>query len=65
MSDTNNAGFHIGSVGGSFSLNAGGDVVAGDKVTTSSTTTITNGFQQEENKQQFTQNSRGTAHRPS
>lgn len=56
MSDANKAGFHIGSVGGSFSVNAGGDVVAGDKVTTSSTTKITNGFRQEENKQQFTQN---------
>jgi hypothetical protein len=55
MSDANKAGFHVGSVGGNFSISAGGDVVAGDKVTTSSTTTITNGFQQEEDKQQFTQ----------
>jgi hypothetical protein len=55
MSDANKAGFHVGSVGGNFSVSAGGDVVAGDKVTTSSTTTITNGFQQEEDKQQFTQ----------
>jgi len=53
MSDGNKGGFNIGSVGGSFSVSAGGDVVAGDKVTTTSTTTITNGFQQEENKQQF------------
>jgi hypothetical protein len=54
MSDGSKGGFNIGSVGGSFSVSAGGDVVGGDKVTTtSSTTSITNGFEQEQNKQQF------------
>src|SRR5713226_1103975 len=53
MSETSKGGgFNIGSVGGSVSVTAGGDVVAGDKNTTT-TTTITNGFKQEEDKQQF------------
>jgi len=51
MSETSEGGFNIGSVGGSVSVTAGGDVVAGDKNTT--TTTITNGFKQEEDKQKF------------
>jgi hypothetical protein len=54
MSDARKGGFNIGSVGGNLSVTAGGDVVAGDKVTTmTSTTTITNGFKQEADKQQF------------
>jgi hypothetical protein len=54
MSDATKGGFHIGSVGGGFSVTAGGDVVAGDKVTsTTGTTSITNGFKQEGDKQQF------------
>jgi predicted phage gp36 major capsid-like protein len=55
MSGTSKGGFNIGSVGGSVSVTAGGDVVAGDKTTTT-TTTITNGFKQEEDKQQFVRN---------
>jgi hypothetical protein len=54
MSDASKGGFNIGSVGGNVLVSAGGDVVAGDKVTTtSSTTTITDGFKQEEDKLQF------------
>src|ERR1700732_3230832 len=57
MSDAPKGGFNIGSVGGNVSVSAGGDVVAGDKVTTTtSTTTITNGFKQEQDKQQFVRN---------
>jgi len=55
MSGTSKGGFNIGSVGGSVSVTAGGDVVAGDKTTTT-TTTITNGFKQEEEKEQFVRN---------
>jgi len=57
MSDATKGGFNIGSVGGNVTVSAGGDVVAGDKVTTTtSTTTITNGFKQEKDKQQFVRN---------
>lgn len=52
MSKESKGGFHIGSVGAGVSISAGGDVVAGDKVTTTSTT-ITNGFKQDKNKEQF------------
>jgi hypothetical protein len=52
MSNGSKGGFNIGSVRGGFSITAGGDVVAGDKNTTT-TTTITNGFKQEADKQQF------------
>jgi TolA-binding protein len=52
MSGTSKGGFNIGSVGGSVTVAAGGDVVAGDKTTTN-TKSITNGFKQEEDKQQF------------
>ena len=58
MSETSKGGFNIGSVGGSVSVTAGGDVVAGDKNTTT-TTTITNGFKQEEDKQQFVRDIEG------
>ncbi len=45
MSDkSSKGGFNIGNVGGKVSIQAGGDVVAGDKTTT---TTIT-GFKQEQ-----------------
>jgi TolA-binding protein len=44
-------GFNFGNVGGNVSIEAGGDVVAGDKTTT----TITMGFKQEEDKQAFLQ----------
>ena len=54
MSDTSEksgGGFHFGSVGGGVNLNAGADIVGGDKTTT--TTTIQNGFAADEQKQQF------------
>ena len=53
MSDAYKGGFNISSVGGGFSVTAGGDVVAGDKVTTTSTTTVSNGFKREDDKKQF------------
>ena len=46
-------GFNFGNVGGNVSIEACGDIVAGDKTTT--TTTITMGFKQEEDKQAFLQ----------
>ncbi|MEK8019249.1 MAG: hypothetical protein VSS75_020450 [Candidatus Parabeggiatoa sp.] len=50
MSDkSSKGGFNIGNVGGNVSIQAGGDVVAGDKTTT---TTIT-GFKQGQDKQEF------------
>lgn len=53
MSDTNEksgGGFHFGSVGGDVKMKAGGDIVGGDKTTT---TTIGKGFEGDEQKQQF------------
>jgi len=53
MSDTNEkskGGFHFGNVGGGVNLKADGDIVAGDKTTT---TTIEKGFAGDEQKQQF------------
>jgi hypothetical protein len=53
MSDTSEkskGGFHFGNVGGGVNLSAGGDIVAGDKTTT---TTIEKGFAGDEQKQQF------------
>jgi hypothetical protein len=53
MSDTSEkskGGFHFGSVGGGVNLKAGGDIVGGDKTTT---TTIERGFAGDEQKQQF------------
>ena len=53
MSDTSEkskGGFHFGNVGGSVNLKAGGDIVGGDKTTT---TTIERGFAGDEQKQQF------------
>jgi len=53
MSDKpSKGGFNIGNVGGNVSIQAGGDVVAGDKTTT---TTIITGFKQEQDKQAFIQ----------
>lgn len=43
-------GFHFGKVGGAVNLSAGGDIVGGNKTTT---TTIQKGFRGEEQKQQF------------
>jgi phage-related minor tail protein len=50
MSEKSSGGFHFGNVGGNVSQSAGGDIVGGDKTTTS-TTQI--GFSGEEQKQQF------------
>src|SRR6266850_8120368 len=56
MSDVTKGGFHIGSVGGNASFSAGGDMVAGDKITqTATTTTVNNGFKQDDDKQKFLQ----------
>ena len=54
MSGSARGGFNIGSVGGNASFSAGGDMVAGDK-TTQTTTTINNGFKQDDDKQKFLQ----------
>ncbi len=43
-------GFHIGNVGGDVKMSAGGDIVGGDKTTT---TTVQKGFPSEDQKQQF------------
>ena len=57
MSDTSEkskGGFHFGNVGGGVNVKAGGDVVARDKITTTTTTiTIQKGFAGDEQKQQF------------
>jgi TolA-binding protein len=45
-------GFNFGNVGGNVSIEAGGDIVGGDKTTT---ITITTGFKEEEDKQAFIQ----------
>jgi len=51
MANGNSSNFNFGNVGGSVEINqAGGDVVKGDKITT---TTTSIGFQQEADKQQF------------
>ena len=53
MTDENTSkkgGFHIGTVGGNVGITAGGDIVGGDKTTT---TTIQKGFAAEEQKQEF------------
>lgn len=46
-------GFHIGKVGGNVDIKAGGDLVGGDKIATTTTTTIKGGFQDEEAKTKF------------
>lgn len=50
MNESTKGGFHIGTVGRDVNLKAKGDIVGGDKVTT---TTITNGFKQDDDKQKF------------
>jgi hypothetical protein len=56
MSDPIKGGFHVGTVGGNASFSAGGDMVAGDKITqTTTTTTVNNGFKQDDDKQKFLQ----------
>ena len=54
MSDVTKGGFHIGSVGGNASFGAGGDIVAGDKITqTTTTTTVNHGFKRDDDKQKI------------
>jgi uncharacterized phage infection (PIP) family protein YhgE len=55
MGDSTKGGFHIGTVGGNASFSAGGDMVAGDKITQTTTTTVENGFKQDDDKQKFLQ----------
>jgi len=50
MSEKSGGGFHFGNIGGNVSQNAGGDIVGGDKTTT---TTTQIGFAGEEQKKQF------------
>ena len=47
----NKSGINIGNVGGSVNINAGGDIVGGDKKT--GDTSISIGFKQEEDKNEF------------
>jgi hypothetical protein len=55
MAGSTKGGFHIGTVGGNASFTAGGDMVAGDKITQTTTTTVNNGFKQDDDKQKFLQ----------
>ena len=56
MGGSTKGGFQIGTVGGNASFSAGGDMVAGDKITqTTTTTTVNNGFKQDDDKQKFLQ----------
>jgi hypothetical protein len=56
MAGSTKGGFHIGAVGGNASFSAGGDMVAGDKITqTTTTATVNNGFKQDDDKQKFLQ----------
>jgi hypothetical protein len=56
MSGSTKGGFNISSVGGNASFSAGGDMVAGDKTTQTTTiTTINHGFKQDDDKQKFLQ----------
>jgi chromosome segregation ATPase len=55
MVDSTKGGFRIGTVGGNASFNAGGDMVAGDKITQTTTTTVNDGFKQDDDKQKFLQ----------
>jgi hypothetical protein len=55
MGGSTKGGFQIGTVGGSASFSAGGDMVAGDKITQTTTTTVKNGFKQDDDKQKFLQ----------
>jgi hypothetical protein len=53
-SEKRSGGFDFGSVGGDANLSAGGDLVGGDKITTTTTTiTVEKGFAGDEQKQQF------------
>ena len=55
MGGSPKGGFQIGTVGGNASFSAGGDMVAGDKITQSTTATVNNGFKQDDDKQKFLQ----------
>jgi len=50
-SEETRGGFHFGNVGRDVTMKAGGDIVGGNKETT--TTTIQTGFKSEEQKQEF------------
>ena len=53
MAGSTKGGFNIGTVGKNASFSAGGDMVAGDKITQSTTTTVNNGFKQDDDKLEF------------
>jgi hypothetical protein len=55
MAGSTKGGFHIGTVGGNATFNAGGDIVAGDKITQTTTPTLNNGFKKDDDKQKFLQ----------
>jgi len=55
MAGSAKRGFHIGTVGGNASFSAGGDIVAGDKTTQTTTTTVNNGFKEDADKEKFLQ----------
>ena len=55
MTGSKKGGFRIGTVGGNASFSAGGDMIAGDKVTQTTTTTIGTSFKQDDDKQKFLQ----------
>jgi hypothetical protein len=53
--ETRKGGITIGSMSGHATFSAGGDIVAGDKITQTTATTLHAGFKQEDDKQQFLQ----------
>jgi len=55
MASSAKGGFHIGTVGGNASFSAGGDIVAGDKTTQTTTTTVNSGFNEDADKEKFLQ----------
>jgi hypothetical protein len=55
MAGSAKGGFHIGTVGANASFSAGGDIVAGDKTTQTTTTTVNNGFKEDADKEKFLQ----------
>jgi len=55
MGGSTKGGFHVGVVGGNASFAAGSDMVAGDKITQTTTTNVNNGFKHDDDKQKFLQ----------
>jgi hypothetical protein len=53
MADSMKGGFHIGTVGKNASFSAGGDMVGGDKIIQGTTTTVNNGFKQDDDRLKF------------